>query len=566
MAESLIQVPDGFVTNFSRAVASALKQQIGLPLAHIDADILAGTLESTLRDLFPQISLSTVRPDFESIIAQLMSVVEQEAPWTDVDILATGQMLLRMVSAVGAMNQFAIARANQEAFHFTAFSDTSIMVSARDLGNRLRRSRSAYANVTLSRGDDRTYVVLPAYTEFQASNGDNIFTMFNRESVVFGDTDITASTTLYEGSIHTSTVVSTGVPFQTVEFGNENRRVSDDDLQVTVAGVVWAKADQPLWHYGPTDKVFLEATLPNGDVEILFGDGKYGAAPPAGVPIVIRWIETSGANGNMASTNIVIVIKQATTGLGSIRGALTTAIQNGSDALSASYYRLFASSRAAARGRAVSRPDYPAMVIGEYPGVYDARFQGQAEVAPRRPSMMNIVHTTLLTDPVFTDQQWNDFVDYMRSIDIYKTVLVRRDPTPIIWNVSATVYCDAAANLAVIGQKVAASVRNAFNPAKRLINAPRNTSASSLTLGYSWYLSDLSDLLKLKGTQDEALIQYVIPGDGMVDQVCPDVFHYIKLGTLSLDFAYTKRGGYAGRKDAISHTLFYDANGLLVVD
>lgn len=566
MTESLIQVPDGFVTNFSRAAAAALKQQVGLPLSHIDADVLAGTLEDILRGLFPQVSLSTVRPDFESIIAQLMSVVEQEAPWTDTDILATGQMLLRMISAVGAMNQFAIARAAQEAFHFTAFSDTSIMVAARDLGNRLRRARSAFAYVTLSRGDDGTYVVIPAFTEFQATNGDNIFTLFNRDSAVFGDTDITTDVVLYEGSVHTSSVISTGLPFQTVEFGNENRRISDDDIQVSVGGVVWTKAEHPLWHYSSSDRVYLEATLPNGDVEIVFGDGKFGAAPPAGVSIAIRWVETSGANGNVASMNVLISIKEAASGLGTVKGTLKTALQNGSDALSASYYRMFASARAAARGRAVSRPDYPAMVIGEYPGVYDARFRGQAEVAPRRPSMMNVVHATLLTDPVFTSSQWEDFVEYMRGIDIYKTVIVRQDPTPIVWNIGATVYCDASANLSVIGKKVAAAVRNAFSPAKRLLNAQRNLTSGSLTLGYSWYMSDLNDLLKLKGTPDAALIQYVVPDDGMVDQVCQDVFHYVKLGTLTLKFAYTKRGGYSGRKDAISHTLSYDADGLLVVD
>ena len=566
MASILTQVPDGFVTNFSRALSASLKSQLGLRLADVGESDLAGGVENILRSVFPETTLSNARPDFESIMAQLMSTVEKEAPWADTDISATGQMLLRMISAVGAMNQFAVARAAKEAFHFTAWSDTSIMTSAKDLGNRLTRAQPASALINLTRPDSTSILQLPAYTQFQATDGINIFTMFNRDPIVFGDSVMTVQVRLYEGTVSSTTATGGGVPFETVEIGNETGNIADEDLLISVDGVAWKKAAKPLWQYGPTDKVFVESTLPNGDVEVLFGDNIYGMALPPGSRISLQWVETAGLSGNSSSTNVQISVKSAPTGLGTITGTLVTTLQNGMDALSANYFRLFASDRAASRDRMVRRADYSALAIGVYPGIYDARFLGQAELAPSKPSMMNIVKAVLLTAPVFTNSQWIDFEAYVRSKGIFQVKLVRQDPTPIVWNVTANIFCDQSANLATLGNQIAAAVRNAFDPAYRLQNANRDTTAGLLTLGFSWYMSDLSDLLMLKGTPSNELVSYVVPDPAMRDAICPDVLHYIQLGTLTLNLAYTRRSGYSGRLDGIGHTISYDASGVLMVD
>lgn len=574
MANALAQPDNGFVSNFSRAVAVQLKGALGIPLAGVSEEDLAGGIETIVQTLFPDdVALSTVRPDYEGVLAQLMGTVERSAPWADMDMTATAQMLLRMISATTALDQFAIARALMETSHHSAWADSSILLAARSLGNRLVRNKPSRTRVLVTRNNDPgTFYEIWAYSAWGlSSSGSPATSLFNRDPVIFGEADITVPAILYEGAIETTSIVSSGVQFQRVEFGTETGRISDEDVIVKVDGENWKRTTRPIWEIGPGEKVYYEQALQTGNVEIMFGNGRNGAAPPAGVAIDILWVETKGTDGEIASLTPTIFYAGSPVGrtitIDNITASMQTALTGGEDALTPNYWRMFASARRAAGERAVSRPDHAATVIGQYPGVYDARFLGQAEVAPRRPSMMNVVHAVLLTDPAFTDSQWNDFVDWMTERDIYKTVLVRRDPTPIIMDLTATVYCDLAADLNQMGTDIAANVRLAFNPKERLLNAKPEASSSMLTLGYSWFGSDIDALLGMKGKPQQKLIQYVQRETPVNPVLCPDQTSWVKLGNLNLTLSYTRRSDYGGRLDQIgTYTVRYDAEGKLRVD
>lgn len=534
MSESLsllTELPESFVSNFSKNLASRLKDVYPNRLADISTTELSQAIEGQLSTQIPKsIPLSKSRPDFESILVQLMSEVERNGLWVDTDYSATGQLILRNIATDVDYSQFSIARALQEAYLDTARADSSVFLGARTLGNRLIRHKPARVDVALSRLDNSVYYTLPALTQFDIEG--EFF--FSRSDSTFLIDILEINIVLHQGRLRTVDIESTGVPYQTIEIGNEQGNISDEDIYVWVDGEEWTKITDPLWHYGPDSKVFYEATLQNGDVEIRFGNGITGASPAAGVTISITYAETKGFAGNSTANGQKVTVYQADTDAAEVIGVTESPVTEGSDRKDALFYRLFASDRRAAQKRSVRRSDYRAMAL-EYPGVIDARFRGQAELNPTKPSWLNIVGATLLTDPVFTQAQWLRFQEFMATKGIFQTQMLRLDPEILTYDLSIDVYCSMEANLDQVKRVLEQQIIDKTTP-------------KATSLGYSWYASDFDELALGEGPIQK-LIKYAVVNSPTVDIVCEDSYQWAKMNSLTINMFYTRRGEYQGRLD-----------------
>lgn len=548
----LATLPEGFSSSFSKAVAAALKDRYATRFADVTVDTLAGQIQEDIPALFPQtLSLVRTRPDYHSVMAQLTTEVQRSAAWADADISATGQMILRAIAADIDYGQFSIARALQECFPDTAQSDNSIYLSARMLGNNLRRNVSASVNVNLTRAETGTILSIDPYQEWIIKYSDEQLYFFNRTQVTFNTSDILVASELFSGKPMSTTINSSGVAFQRIEIGSENRRISDTDVRVFVNGVQWSQTTEPLWHFGGQDNVFFASTLPNGNVEIRFGNGLNGASPPVNVPIIVHWIENGGKADNRTEIGAKVVTPLTSlSGYGSLGGVTTSIADRGSDYLPAKYFKYFGGAVRAAAKRAVRRSDYRAKALEFGEPIKDVQFRGQAEIAPRRPAYMNVIEATILADPPLSDSQWLEFKDYIRRIGIYQTELRRRDAIALPLNITATVYCRPEANLTEVAKVINNRVRAALAP-------------SFDSLGYSWYLSDINMLLE---GYDElgGLVEYAVLTSPTAPIVCADAQQWVKFNSLSLSMAYTTRGTFAGRKDRAALSILFDSSGLIV--
>jgi hypothetical protein len=548
----LATLPEGFSSSFARAVAVSLKSLYATRFSDIPTETLAGQVQESIPALFPQtLSLVRTRPDYHSVLAQLMTEVQRSAAWADADISATGQMILRAVAADVDYGQFSIARALQECFPDTAQSDNSIFLAARMLGNNLRRNISASVNVTLSRAETGTVLSIDPYQEWVIKYSDAILYFFNRNTITFNSSEISIPIELFSGKPMSTTINSSGVPFQRIEIGSENRKISDTDIRVFVNGVQWLQTTEPLWHFQGQDKVFFASTLPNGNVEIRFGNGLNGSSPQLNVPIVVHWIESGGTADNRTEIGAKVTTPiTSLSGYGSLVGITTSIADSGSDYLPAKYFKYFGGATRAAAKRAVRRSDYRVKALEFGEPIKDAQFRGQAEIAPRRPAYMNVIEATLLADPPLTDTQWNEFSSYIRRNGIFQTELRRRDPIALPLDIVATVYCRPEANLT----DVAKVIRN------RVVEALAPTYDS---LGYSWYLSDISMLLE---GYDElgGLVEYAMLSAPTAPVICPDAQKWVRFNSLNLSMAYTTRGTFAGRKDRAALSVLFDSSGLIV--
>ena len=141
--------------------------------------------------------LSTVKPDFESLLLQLQLYLTSTGVWQDLQTSSTGETLMEMMAAVGALNQFGIESAARETTLTTAVRDSSIYAITRMLGVRIHRKYPSGVTVNLTRTDTSVLVAIPAYTQFSV-NGQNFF---NRNTLMYAQGSAVAAERLYFGPV-----------------------------------------------------------------------------------------------------------------------------------------------------------------------------------------------------------------------------------------------------------------------------------------------------------------------------------------------------------------------------
>lgn len=551
-----------FVSNFSKLVAADLKGAYPINLAGVNESEMAERLEAVVQTLFPRtIRLAETRPDYESALAQLMNAVERDGVWADADMSSTGQMILRAIATDIDFSQFSIGRALQEVYLDTARSDASIFRAARDLGNRLQRNRSAKVSVEFTRPDVTEPFTLPAYSQFTISvPGVRSYDFFIREPLTFLANQATVVIDLFEGVPTEDTVYSTGVAYQTVEIGQESRNISEDDLRVSVNNEPWLWTEDPLWEFGAEDKVWTDSTLPTGNIRIQFGNSMYGLAPAKDLPIKISWVENTGETANVALTGLKVTPARSISGYGTLQGVTLSTISGGKDAFSSRFYRLFASNTRAARKRSVRRSDYRVNTIDcPYVALADCHVVGQAEIAPTRPSFMNLVWVIALKrdGSALTEQEWKDLSKWIDDKGIYRAHLRRLDPKAIDLTIDADIYCSPGVILADVRDDLVKLITERLTP-------------TFGTLGYSWYLSDIYSMLE--GVVDGNItplrnaIQYAIARKPTAQAECKGVREWVRLSSIKLNFFYSRREGYDGNRSTLSATLVADNNGVFLID
>jgi len=253
------------------------------------------------------LDLSTTKPDFDSLVAELEINLKNRDSWKDLYLEATGETLIHFNAAIGAMSQWAIEKAFKEAFIGTATLDSSIYAGTRGLGVRITRKTPGVQLCTLQRINKvnmpiRTSLTVPAYSQLYINSS---IPFFNRSVLNFSGTiDTLFEVMLHQGQVMSKTYLSDGSPFQQFILPSlGTMSISDVDIYVTVNGIQWEVITDGLWHHGINEKVALDSTLGSGDVLLQFGNGFNGAIPPQGSVINVVYVETLGSSQTLIANN-----------------------------------------------------------------------------------------------------------------------------------------------------------------------------------------------------------------------------------------------------------------------
>lgn len=514
-----------------RAVAKAYADHPEL-FGGYDPAVMSQVFNTAMAELFPsQVALSTVSPDFESVMLQLATELSKDPVWYDFIQAGTGQTLLRFIAAGIAYDQFSIERALQEGFGHLASSDQSIYASAEQLGVRVTRVVPPRVTVRLTRTDVATILELSKFTLFAI----NDIPFFNRKRIVFPLDVAVLDVELIQGTLYTAELTASGQPYFEIELGDGTKDISDVDVYVTVGGEEWQRSVDNPWNFLEDEKVFWDSTSPNGNLVIKFGNNIFGAAPTINAPILVRWVRTIGEKAHSAISNLEVTYQGPSINT-QLSGITISGVEKGRDMQDASFYALMAPHMRAAGKNAVRRSDYRRWAV-EYPGVKDALFRGQAELGPNKRSMMNVIGVTLLTEIPLTDFAYDRFVEYIQSRGIYQCEFLRMDPVAHDMQIIADVYCNQRASLSSVQAKLTQQIQDLF-------------SYRLGWLGYEIQLSDITDALEGVGEMG-GLIEYVLIQSPSKEQipVLANKASYVRLTNLQLNMHYSTRGNFAGRID-----------------
>lgn len=400
--------------------------------------------------------LSTIRPDWEDLVAQLQSVLTGEQSWSDVLTSSTGQTLIEFIAAVGAYDQYAIESAYQESFPRTAKNPSSIYAITHMLGVRLTRKGPAQVTVSMSAPSP---VTIPAYSQF---SGAGAF-WFNR--VALNITSSPQSVVLAQGQVQQILTSGLGTNFQMFVTPEQNFTVSDTDTIVTINGVPVRTTRAGLWQLKGIDGI-QDETLADGRLAILFGNEIFGSRPEQTDVVGINYVVTSGADGN----NIITLATSFTYGNDATVVATGTSNPTGGAAepdftvyksVAAPVFGSFASS--------VTKAQYISLPF-LYPGVVDVLTLAQREINPNALRRMNLIEVYLLTTSTWTQLQKDDFATWFNDRSMYSGKFSIIDPLPASNPVTIEVYCRNTAQLTQVQQNVTAAITSLFAKRAGVIN------------------------------------------------------------------------------------------------
>lgn len=422
------------------------------------------------------LKLSTVKPDFEDISAQLQQVLSTKETWKDLITTATGQTIIEFISAVGAFSQYNIESTFQEAFTDTAKLDSSIYAITRMLGVRMTRKLPAHTSVLLTRTSGiGSFYEISAFSQFST----NAAQLFNRQAISFAPGEASIEVTLYEGTAKEFIGTGIGLPFQSFLTPETNFSVSDVDVTVFVDGDPIPVVPEGLWHHGYNDPAAQDTTNPSGQLDLFFGNNAFGTMPANGSEIRINYIITKGANANNVNFIDTPIAYDINT---DITGRAITGLVDGANEHAAELYRKISPLLFAAGERAVTQNDYEAIAFN-YPGVLDVRVLGQRDLAPTNVKWMNLIRMSIIASSPWDDIAWKNFIAWYRKRTMYSTVFYRYDPIQSIIDINAKVFCFSTVDLNTVRNSIIQALQDFFSPRKGII-------------GLNVYKSDVLEVIK----------------------------------------------------------------------
>lgn len=501
----------------------------------------------------PETKLSNVRPDFESLVEDLRSGLGAYDSWEDILPFSAGTAMIEFMAAIGTMLNYSIEKAAQEQNFDTMGIDSSVYRLARTLG--VNPNRRYPASVVVSFTVDATAAVIPKYTQFQVDGID----YYNYEEITINPS-VGASVdniTLYQGTINTKRYVGTGKAYQVIRFG-QNFTASEHFVSVRVGAVEFTRVKHPLWMTVDNEtNPFWDTTLPDGSVQLVFGNEEFGTIPEVGSQIFITYAETLGSEANTPESGLRVSLIDTVTGISNLVGTSKTALgggtpQGGKDADSVDDLKWQAPRLYAAGERAVRREDWRALIISWIEadiidasvwGEHEERFTGSGCLGPFN---MNVVYIcpllsagTLHAIPV-SDTNGNtvnidktpDLLAYLEDRKYVNSTVVIRHPEefPVDLDISVFVFTGVQVDF------ITSTITTALN---KLFSKRRGA------LGSTHQASDITDVIKSFSQVDYCVINSIkVQVDNTlttVDKVVLSKIQYAKLNNLNITVQTTER-------------------------
>lgn len=250
--------------------------------------------------------------DFDQIKDSLKNYLRSQPQFTDYDFDGSGLSILLDILAYNThYNAYYLNMAANEFFLDSAFKKSSAVSIAKHLNYTPRSRRSSKARINMLVNNvvgSPISLTLERFTPFFVNFGGELLQFVNLEPQTItpvGGVYSFEDVEIREGFILTSTFQSTD-PGLTEKFIIPNKIIDTDSVRVTVQNSItdfaietFTKIDDITGITGVYPGYFLELT-PDGFYQIFFGDGRIGKKLTAGNIIIVEYLVSKGARGNVS--------------------------------------------------------------------------------------------------------------------------------------------------------------------------------------------------------------------------------------------------------------------------
>ncbi len=486
-------------------------------------------------------ALSTIKPDFYNILAQLEDYLSTRPVWKDRLRSSAGQFTLEVASAIGELDQYSLERIMQDAFPETAKLDSAVYAAMKSLGTRLRRKIPGVTTLPLytiaqpggpnigetrlRRTTNTGSEIIPPYTQFSTPLG----LMFNRVSIKFAagsnfayqvgynslGNEVPQPISLYEGRVEKRYFSMTGEDFASIFSAENNFVISNEDVRVDLGtggsyvGTI-PRQTVGLWNNKNNIPGWQDITTADGGLHILFGSSMYGTVPAANQLCIMTYAVTKGSGGNgvfptykLSCADFPNVDSSFDTLVAVEGDSSASLISGGTDEVNADTYRKLGSQLYSADqgNKAVIPQDYAA-VVKDYAGISDALVLGQSLLDPTDLRFMNVAK--IVTYPKnLSSAAFQELKTYVEKRSMMSMNFYREENSvdgtavePIIRevNLRANVYCFQNSDL--IGTRDNFCVPAVYSIIDKEWTPTNNASTGSSKLNRRITLSDFTTAIK----------------------------------------------------------------------
>lgn len=397
------------------------------------------------------LKLSDLTVEVEDYQAQFNIDLAQKGTWKGQLTTQTSQTIIEYISTVGALDAAKIIRSSEDAFAETALADDAIRSITTMQGLRMTRKLPAQIVVQLT---STVALTLSPYTQMTIGG----IKFFNRDQIEIAANQ-TVNAELAQGTVISYMISGIGTDYQTFVSPEDGFNVSDVDTRVRINGTLIAKSLGVLWNFRG-QPAFADLTLPDGRLNVQFGNSRFGSVPQTNDIVAITYVITNGSDSNGAVTQGK---RLSIDGFPQVTGTATSNPGGGSGVKPVVVYKNVASGSFGTYQSAVTRSQYIAQV-NTYPGIIDAVTQAQREIDPMDLQYMNVIRVSALTDSPWTQGQRQDFIDAMQRVTMYSTRFIWFDAIPLDRDIDIDVYAFNTATLSQVQTLSEQAIQNLLAP------------------------------------------------------------------------------------------------------
>lgn len=458
------------------------------------------------------VNLSNV--NYEDIHQDIINYLTAREEITEILPTSLINTLIACQASITAGLSSAVQVATQEVFLDTAYNSVSILANAINLGAFIKRKDPANIKVKIINTSEET-ITVPRFSAFSLE-GTKIF---NRDAFELPP-DATIELTFYEGEEVTEEFIATGEDYETFFLSKTlNFQISTEDIYAIethqTETIIYECTKEALYTTGSNSSQYMQQkTLPTGSVILKTGNGTYGKKPTEGSKIEVHYIKTQGSA-------VTLAVEEGTKITSTINGLLITtesALQNGGDEMSVEFYQNYASSIAssAVTGGCVTLEQLTQYAL-QFSGIADCKLLGQRDTFPDNLRYLNVIQATILTHKgIITDEEWAEFVEYMKQKTTFE--FVRVDPIGINIDIEISVVVSKSIN----ADLVKTQIENAFKQYFELKIG---------SIGKCFYISDIGKILRtVLGVNELVRFSVILP---VMDKIITST-QYLKINRLSV--------------------------------